>query len=144
MHHALQRIKTCFGHCGDFPGEARKRAFLLHIAHQHGPAGQQRIERFLPRFGADAVDDARALLLERSPDEPGDALLVRDAHHEEGLAGDVQEVAHVVTCPPGFFHATVKSTFSTRFSPFLMVPLMKWKSPMVSLRFTSMVTVSPG
>src|SRR6185312_10686059 len=103
-----------------------------------------RLKRLLAGFGAHTVQDLGAGGLERLRDEPGDALAVGHAKDEDGLAGKLQEVVHVGELAPGTFHATEKSTVSTRLSPLLMLPFIIVKPPRTSFRFTSMVIVSPG
>ena len=75
-------------------GETLRRAFVFHIADKNGFAGQQRLQRFLPRLGADGINDLGALLFQRPRDVPGDAFAIGDTEHDKGLSSQLKKIRH--------------------------------------------------
>ena len=65
---------------------------VLHITHQDLTITQQPGKAFFSRFAANAVDHDPAGLLDDVGDLIGDAFLVRDSHHQKGLAGQTQKI----------------------------------------------------
>src|ERR1035438_811946 len=118
VHEALERSVAGGGH---LRGETVGGALRLHVAHEHGAARQERLERPAALLRAHAVDNAGSLVLERLADRPRDAALVGDAEDKERLFLKPEE-AH--GAPPGAFQATEKLTESTRVSPRFIAPDM--------------------
>ncbi len=82
------------GRGADFAGQPLDRAGFLDVADEDGLPGQRGGERGLARLRAHAVEHPGPLLLQRAADEPGHALAVGDPEDEEGLAAELEKIAH--------------------------------------------------
>src|SRR6516165_3801574 len=91
MKHAVQRRSDL----ADLPREARNLLFALHVADEDRHVSDEFPDALAPRLAANRVDQVGAKFGEQLTDVPGHAFAIRDTQDQDGLAGQLQKIAHV-------------------------------------------------